>query len=156
MSKATSDFFSMTLRCDIDEEKLGSTIFQLYAQIKIKSHIINVCRLRHSKQICDMLLQTSSHDFNKIFITFPLSLHFTYSATSMFESMWDSMSSSMQLAQECLEKNEDAEFETASSSSMEGLEKFAQTIDNSKNFTSILDWKLELINYLLFLFIRQY
>lgn len=49
----------------------------------------------------------------------------------MLESMWSSMSSSMQLAQECLEKNEDQEL--AESSSMEGLEKFAQTIDNSKS-----------------------
>mgnify|MGYP007092088288 CR=1 FL=1 len=49
----------------------------------------------------------------------------------MLESMWSSMSSSMQLAQECLEKNEDEEAATASSN-MEGLEKFAQTIDNSE------------------------
>lgn len=44
------------------------------------------------------------------------------------------MSSSMQLAQECLEKNEEEEAAAASAnaSGMEGLEKFAQTIDNSK------------------------
>lgn len=44
------------------------------------------------------------------------------------------MSSSMQLAQECLEKNEDEEAAAASTNTpnMEGLEKFAQTIDNSK------------------------
>lgn len=50
----------------------------------------------------------------------------------MLESMWSSMSSSMQLAQECLEKNEDEEAAAASNTPMEGLEKFAQTIDNSK------------------------
>lgn len=52
----------------------------------------------------------------------------------MFESMWSSMSSSMQLAQECLEKTEDEEAASASTNTpnMEGLEKFAQTIDNSK------------------------
>jgi autophagy-related protein 2 len=50
----------------------------------------------------------------------------------MLESMWSSMSSSMQLAQECLEKNEDEEAAAAATSNMEGLEKFAQTIDNSK------------------------
>jgi autophagy-related protein 2 len=51
----------------------------------------------------------------------------------MLESMWSSMSSSMQLAQECLEKNEDPELEVPTSSNqMEGLEKFAQTIDNSE------------------------
>lgn len=44
------------------------------------------------------------------------------------------MSSSMQLAQECLEKSEDEEAAAASTntSNMEGLEKFAQTIDNSE------------------------
>lgn len=58
----------------------------------------------------------------------------------MLESMWSSMSSSMQLAQECLEKNEDEEAAaTASNSNMEGLEKFAQTIDNSKLDNEILD-----------------
>lgn len=51
----------------------------------------------------------------------------------MLESMWSSMSSSMQLAQECLEKKDDGEDTPLSpGSSMEGLEKFAQTIDNSK------------------------
>lgn len=55
----------------------------------------------------------------------------------MLESMWSSMSSSMQLAQECLEKNEDEEAAAASAntSNMEGLEKFAQTIDNSKTLS---------------------
>jgi autophagy-related protein 2 len=55
----------------------------------------------------------------------------------MLESMWSSMSSSMQLAQECLERNgnEDVEIEMQSASSMDGLEKFAQTIDNSKRNT---------------------
>lgn len=56
----------------------------------------------------------------------------------MLESMWSSMSSSMQLAQECLERNEDAEFEIPSNSNLEGLEKFAQTIDNSKRYTSVM------------------
>jgi autophagy-related protein 2 len=54
----------------------------------------------------------------------------------MLESMWSSMSSSMQLAQECLEKNEDEE--SAGTSTMEGLEKFAQTIDNSETFDLLL------------------
>lgn len=51
----------------------------------------------------------------------------------MLESMWSSMSSSMQLAQECLENEKGEDTPTlASGGSMEGLEKFAQTIDNSK------------------------
>lgn len=56
---------------------------------------------------------------------------FPFVGTTMLESMWSSMSSSMQLAQECLEKSEDEEA-AAATSNMEGLEKFAQTIDNSK------------------------
>lgn len=49
--------------------------------------------------------------------------------TSMFESMWSSMTSSMQLAQECLQQD------TANLSSaqpLEAVEMFAQTIDSSK------------------------
>jgi hypothetical protein len=51
----------------------------------------------------------------------------------MLESMWDSMSSSMQLAQECLERNEEEDASDLNDpSNMDGLEKFAQTIDNSE------------------------
>jgi len=52
----------------------------------------------------------------------------------MLESMWSSMSSSMQLAQDCLDKNnEDAGPSIAAQqTTMEGLERFAQTIDNGK------------------------
>ncbi|XP_065094861.1 autophagy-related protein 2 homolog A-like [Ochlerotatus camptorhynchus] len=53
----------------------------------------------------------------------------------MFESMWSSMSSSMQLAQECLEREGGcAESPTAApTNTIEGLEKFAQIIDNVLN-----------------------
>lgn len=47
--------------------------------------------------------------------------------TSMLESMWSSMSSSMQLAQDCLEKEGSG---LSAAKKMEGLECFAQTIDN--------------------------
>ncbi|CAO1344881.1 unnamed protein product [Diamesa serratosioi] len=50
--------------------------------------------------------------------------------TTMLESMWSSMSNSMQLAQECLENEQEV---TAAPSTMEGLDKFAQTIDNILN-----------------------
>uniref|UniRef100_A0A1Q3FUU4 Autophagy-related protein 2 n=2 Tax=Culex tarsalis TaxID=7177 RepID=A0A1Q3FUU4_CULTA len=56
--------------------------------------------------------------------------------TSMFESMWSSMSSSMQLAQECLEREGTGGQETPTSApatTIEGLEKFAQIIDNVLN-----------------------
>lgn len=49
----------------------------------------------------------------------------------MIESMWSSMSSSMQLARDCLEREGGANTQNAP---MEGLERFAQIIDNSKNF----------------------
>jgi autophagy-related protein 2 len=51
--------------------------------------------------------------------------------TSMLESMWSSMSSSMQLAQECLEKEgELPNLMAAQANTMEGLERFAHTIEN--------------------------
>ncbi|XP_058467736.1 autophagy-related protein 2 homolog A [Malaya genurostris] len=55
--------------------------------------------------------------------------------TSMFESMWSSMSSSMQLAQECLEREGSCSEtpSTAPVNTIEGLEKFAQIIDNVLN-----------------------
>lgn len=49
----------------------------------------------------------------------------------MLESMWSSMSSSMQLAQECLEKDEDIPM-TPQGNNMDGLERFAQIIDNGE------------------------
>lgn len=50
-------------------------------------------------------------------------------ATSMFESMWSSMTSSMQLAQECLKQEMPNAADNAQP--MEGIERFAQTIDSS-------------------------
>lgn len=49
--------------------------------------------------------------------------------TSMFESMWSSMTSSMQLAQECLQQDAAG---AESAQPLEGLELFAQAIDSSK------------------------
>lgn len=51
---------------------------------------------------------------------------------SMFESMWSSISSSMQLAQDCLDK-EELPIYAVQSSPMDGLERFAQIIDNILN-----------------------
>lgn len=55
--------------------------------------------------------------------------------TSVLESMWSSMSSSMQLAEECIKK-EDVELNQImqETSAMEGLERVAQTIDNGSCF----------------------
>lgn len=50
--------------------------------------------------------------------------------TSVLESMWSSMSSSMQLARDCLEK--EGISVSAMGQPLEGLEHFAQTIDSSK------------------------
>lgn len=55
---------------------------------------------------------------------------FHFSATSMFESMWNSMTSSMQLAEECAKQ--DAVNSKDSSQPYEGIENFAQTIESSK------------------------
>lgn len=53
----------------------------------------------------------------------------------MLDSMWTSMASSMQLAEECL-KTEDLgdEPDFASQEPLSGLEHCAQTIDASKKF----------------------
>lgn len=53
-----------------------------------------------------------------------------FSVSSMLESMWSSMSSSMQLAAECL-REEDGPQE---SHPVEGIEMFAHAIDSSKIF----------------------
>lgn len=50
----------------------------------------------------------------------------------MFESMWNSMTSSMQLAEECAKQ--DACNVQNSSQPYEGIENFAQTIESSKCF----------------------
>lgn len=46
----------------------------------------------------------------------------------MFESMWSSMSNSMQLAEECMKQDH-----SDSAEPLEGIEKFAQIIESSKN-----------------------
>lgn len=48
--------------------------------------------------------------------------------TSMFESMWSSMTSSMQLAQECLQQEAT---NAGNAQPLEAVELFAQTIDSS-------------------------
>ena len=54
----------------------------------------------------------------------------------MFESMWSSMTSSMQLAEDCLKKEKE-ELSEDTNQSFEGIERFAQTIDSSKLFDHI-------------------
>jgi hypothetical protein len=49
----------------------------------------------------------------------------------MFESMWSSMTSSMQLAEECLKQGSSDGKDTEQSQPLEGLEHFAQAIDSS-------------------------
>lgn len=48
---------------------------------------------------------------------------------SMIESMWSSMSSSMQLARDCILQQEG---EPPQNQQLEGLERFAQVIDSGK------------------------
>lgn len=55
-----------------------------------------------------------------------------FSATSMFESMWNSMSSSLRLAEECAKQ--DATNSQNSGQPYEGIENFAQTIESSEDF----------------------
>lgn len=48
----------------------------------------------------------------------------------MFESMWSSMTNSMQLAQECMKQDSLNSADVAQP--LEGIEKFAQMIDSSE------------------------
>lgn len=50
--------------------------------------------------------------------------------------MWSSMTSSMQLAQECLKQESPNSAENAQP--LEGIERFAQTIDSSKHHIKIV------------------
>lgn len=50
----------------------------------------------------------------------------------MFESMWSSMTTSMQLAEECLKQGTTDNKDADQSEPLEGLLLFAQTIDSSK------------------------
>lgn len=79
------------------------------------------------------MISNARHEKKRI-INYLVSTSVSLTGTTMLESMWSSMSSSMQLAQECLERDADEEVATAATSSgLDGLEKFAQTIDNSKS-----------------------
>lgn len=72
--------------------------------------------------------------------------------TSMFESMWSSMTSSMQLAQECLQQDTS---NIGNGQPLEGVEMFAQTIDSSRRFHlhRILKFLSSINNFSLFIYI---
>jgi hypothetical protein len=55
----------------------------------------------------------------------------------MFESMWSSMTSSMQLAEECLKEGSSDGKDTEQPQPLEGLELFAQAIDSSMLYVFI-------------------
>lgn len=67
----------------------------------------------------------------------------------MFESMWSSMTSSMQLAEECLKQGSSDEKEAEP---LEGLELFAQTIDSSKLTYFVYAVWFKYFNYCVILF----
>uniref|UniRef100_A0A7G3AGM6 Autophagy-related protein 2 n=1 Tax=Lutzomyia longipalpis TaxID=7200 RepID=A0A7G3AGM6_LUTLO len=52
---------------------------------------------------------------------------------SVLESMWSSMSSSMQLAQDCMDRDGENLSQNVQMTAMEGIERFAQIIDNVLN-----------------------
>uniref|UniRef100_A0A1B0D0K4 Autophagy-related protein 2 n=1 Tax=Phlebotomus papatasi TaxID=29031 RepID=A0A1B0D0K4_PHLPP len=54
----------------------------------------------------------------------------TKEGQSVLESMWSSMSSSMQLAQDCMDRDSENIAQNVQMSAMEGIERFAQIIDN--------------------------
>lgn len=74
--------------------------------------------------------------------------------TSMFESMWSSMTSSMQLAQECLQQDA---ANAGNAQPLEAVELFAQTIDSSKTLhlhcTVLLHRKLNSLSFVYLSFV---
>lgn len=65
----------------------------------------------------------------------------------MFESMWSSMTNSMQLAQECLKQQ--TQNAADSEQALEGIERFAQIIDSSTLLFSSCFFSYLLISFLL-------
>ncbi|GAB0095176.1 Autophagy-related protein 2 [Sergentomyia squamirostris] len=57
----------------------------------------------------------------------------TKEGQSVLESMWSSMSSSMQLAQDCMDREGENLAQNVQMTAMEGIERFAQIIDNVLN-----------------------
>lgn len=77
-------------------------------------------------------MQTDSKfEVQEFFLTLRPLARDTEDGASVFESMWSSISSSIQLAQDYLEKDEEP-LPDFQSRPMEGLESFANVIDNSK------------------------
>lgn len=56
--------------------------------------------------------------------------------TTMLESMWSSVSSSMQMAEECMKQIDDDIPFLNHSNTLIGLEKFAETIDNGEKLVN--------------------
>lgn len=76
---------------------------------------------------------------------------------SMIESMWSSMSSSMQLAKDCLEHEGSGGNTTgAQNPAMEGLERFAQIIDNGTHSCSPITYTVCNRSLIDFLFSHQF
>lgn len=65
----------------------------------------------------------------------------------MFESMWSSMSNSMQLAQECLKQDNLNNINSAQP--VEGIEKFAQIIESGIVIKTFFDFVFSLTKTLL-------
>uniref|UniRef100_A0A1A9ZHI9 Autophagy-related protein 2 n=1 Tax=Glossina pallidipes TaxID=7398 RepID=A0A1A9ZHI9_GLOPL len=80
-----------------------------------------------------LMTSDSSIEADNVTLCFrPVKRSKTHDGTSMLESMWSSVSSSLQLAEECMRQNED-DFDSSIPNSIIGLEKFAETIDNVLN-----------------------
>ena len=67
-------------------------------------------------------------------------IHCTFLGGSFTSESWPvgSMTTSLQLAQECLKDNEPHEEETTSQQTFDGLESFAQTIESGTTLTTCL------------------
>ncbi|KAH8305578.1 hypothetical protein KR059_001867 [Drosophila kikkawai] len=79
-----------------------------------------------------LMTNDSSLEISNLTITLrPVTRH--QSGTTMLESMWSSVSSSMQMAEECMKQVDDDVPFLNHNNALIGLEKFAETIDNVLN-----------------------
>ncbi|KAH8296286.1 hypothetical protein KR054_004058 [Drosophila jambulina] len=79
-----------------------------------------------------LMTNDSSLEISNLTITLrPVTRH--QSGTTMLESMWSSVSSSMQMAEECMKQMDDDVPFLNHNNALIGLEKFAETIDNVLN-----------------------
>lgn len=105
----------------------SSTNHKIYLYLLITKGVFDIVDIEN---ICGFI-HNSPNKLNLIYYLSDWRFVFSkFSAKSMFESMWSSMTSSIQLAEECVKQ--EAANAMNNAQPFEGIELFAQTIDSSK------------------------